>query len=399
MPEPIRKKNKDGTNKSDVWWLRKKVPERYRALVGRGEVWRSLETTEYKTAVVRCHKLSLDLDRDWEDRLRAAGAAGRIAAASVATASDWDLSGLQRLAHEQGRDAQIRRPPSRARWGFGTGRREEEENDVEREYDEELLDEFLARNSYILNDFDRARFLPMFVEARREVHKDLTRAARDRDFSDSGAFARNAPSPSRQIDFLAAFEFYCEKAGIKGGATGATAKRWRPKIKAFCDFLKHTDLGQVTTDDGYRWVDHLVEQGVSKKSIRDVWVASLKAVASFMVERRKLAANPFAGIRVRGVKATKDSNKKGFSDAEAEQILTATLGTPSHLTTRETRAARRWVPWVCAYIRLSIRRIALRPATPTVFHKAPSRHRRLRPLDWCRDGLNWMRAPRQPDHL
>ena len=25
MPEPVRKKNKDGTNKSDVWWLRKKV--------------------------------------------------------------------------------------------------------------------------------------------------------------------------------------------------------------------------------------------------------------------------------------------------------------------------------------------------------------------------------------
>jgi hypothetical protein len=112
--------------------------------------------------------------------------------------------------------------------------------------------------------------------------------------------------------------------------------------------VKHTDLGRVTTDDGYRWVDHLVEQGVSKKSVRDVWVASLKAVASFMVERRKLEKNPFAGIRIRGVKATKDSNKKGFSDAQAETILIATLATPSHLTTPETRAARRWVPWACA---------------------------------------------------
>lgn len=114
-------------------------------------------------------------------------------------------------------------------------------------------------------------------------------------------------------------------------------------------FLKHTDLGRVTTDDGYRWVDHLVEQGIVKKSIRDVWIASLKATASFMVERRKLEKNPLAGIRIRGVKATKDSNKKGFSDAEAKTILEATLATPSHLTTPETRAARRWVPWVCAY--------------------------------------------------
>jgi hypothetical protein len=67
MPEPVRKKNKDGTNKSDVWWLRKKVPERCRSIVGRGEVWRSLDTTDFKTAVVRCHKLSLELDKEWED--------------------------------------------------------------------------------------------------------------------------------------------------------------------------------------------------------------------------------------------------------------------------------------------------------------------------------------------
>ncbi|WP_334408033.1 hypothetical protein [Bradyrhizobium sp. AZCC 2289] len=30
-------------------------------------------------------------------------------------------------------------------------------------------------------------------------------------------------------------------------------------------------------------------------------------------------------------------------------VLEATLATPSHLTTPETRGARRWVPWVCAY--------------------------------------------------
>ncbi|MGE5995178.1 hypothetical protein ACQJ1S_26225, partial [Klebsiella pneumoniae] len=27
----------------------------------------------------------------------------------------------------------------------------------------------------------------------------------------------------------------------------------------------------------------------------------------------------------------------------------ATLATFSHLTTPETRAARRWIPWICAY--------------------------------------------------
>jgi hypothetical protein len=66
-------------------------------------------------------------------------------------------------------------------------------------YDEADMDDFLSRNAYVLNTADRARFLPMFVEARREVNIDLRRAARLKDYSESEAFARNAPSPSKQM--------------------------------------------------------------------------------------------------------------------------------------------------------------------------------------------------------
>jgi len=45
----------------------------------------------------------------------------------------------------------------------------------------------------------------------------------------------------------------------------------------------------MTAGEGCRWVDHLVERGVAKKSVRDAWIASLKATASFMVERRPRA--------------------------------------------------------------------------------------------------------------
>ena len=126
MPTPIRKKNADGTDKSDVWWLRKKVPQRYRSMVGRGEVWRSLETTDRKEAGRLCVKLSAEFDRDWEHRHRAAKASGRTTSLPAPALSDWDLSGLQRLAHEQGRDAQIKRPPAGSRFGLGTAVRDEE---------------------------------------------------------------------------------------------------------------------------------------------------------------------------------------------------------------------------------------------------------------------------------
>jgi hypothetical protein len=39
----------------------------------------------------------------------------------------------------------------------------------------------------------------------------------------------------------------------------------------------------------------------------------------------------------------------GYSLEEAKKILTATLAEPSHLICVEMRAARRWLPWLCAY--------------------------------------------------
>jgi len=350
MPTPVRKKNKNGSDKSATWWLRKKVPERYRRIAGRGELWRSLETTDKREAAVLCAKLSAEMEKDWEHRLRAATkAAGKSAPPPMALANR-ELSGLQRLAHEQIRDAyEHRDPPARYRWGAGLGLRSEQQDDEERENDEAELDAFLASNGFErATAADRARLLPMFLEARREGRKDLHRMTKG-DYGKSDPFKDNAAAPTPGLDLPAAFEFYCETAGIKGGARGPTATRWRPKIAAFCEFMKQNDLARITTDDAYRWVDHLIAQGQARKTVRDVWIASLKAVANYLVERGRLDVNPFAKVRVRGVKSTGKSNKKSFSKEQARTILEASLVEPSHLTSAETRACRRWVPWICAY--------------------------------------------------
>jgi hypothetical protein len=41
------------------------VPERYRALVGKAEVWRPLDTTDRRTANTRCAAMAADLEREW----------------------------------------------------------------------------------------------------------------------------------------------------------------------------------------------------------------------------------------------------------------------------------------------------------------------------------------------
>jgi integrase len=63
----------------------------------------------------------------------------------------------------------------------------------------------------------------------------------------------------------------------------------------------------------------------------------------------RLEINPFSGIKVEGVKAWKEDDERGFDPEQALTILSATVATPSHLISREMKAARRWVPWICAY--------------------------------------------------
>jgi integrase len=160
------------------------------------------------------------------------------------------------------------------------------------------------------------------------------------------------------VDFVNSFEEYAAKGGLKGGSAGRTASRWRPKVKEFCDFVRHRDLKRIKTSDGYDWVDHLIGKKIPRDSIRKVWIAALSATASFMVERRKLDQNPFLGIRVRDEDASenaereklqKEPPRKGFTPQEAKKILTATLVAPSDFISVEMAAARRWLPWLCAY--------------------------------------------------
>nr|WP_244626932.1 tyrosine-type recombinase/integrase [Microvirga tunisiensis] len=61
-----------------------------------------------------------------------------------------------------------------------------------------------------------------------------------------------------------------------------------------------------------------------------------------------MEANPAEKVKVT-VPVKPKLRSKGFTDDEARKILSAALALPSRLTTPEHAAARRWVPWLCAY--------------------------------------------------
>lgn len=341
MPTPVKRPT------SQFYWIRKKVPLRYRHLVGRKEVWKSLETTDSRTAVTRCTAASAALEAEWA-RL-AAGRSNAAAGIEPTPLTHQDLHALRGAAHVRVRDAHLANPPV----GFAAVRFRAALDESDPEAVDQAVRSFLATEGVEATDAEVARFAPMFVAARRAGYADLARAAGG-DYSENPELAKLPPRTTPKLDLVKAFEEYVTKGGLKGGKDGPTAKRWRPKIRDFCKWLGHRDLARMTNEDGYRWADHLVEQGYNRKSVRLVWIASLSATAGFMVERRKPGAhNPFRGIVVRDAvdpnAEAKPPRQKGFTQAEAKKILTATLATPSSMISPEKRAARRWLPWLCAY--------------------------------------------------
>jgi hypothetical protein len=66
--------------------------------------------------------------------------------------------------------------------------------------------------------------------------------------------------------------------------------------------------------------DALLDGGMSNITVRDVYVAAIKATLQFAVDRGRLSENPAAGVKVRVRKAAEERDKR-FDGKEAETIL------------------------------------------------------------------------------
>jgi integrase len=153
------------------------------------------------------------------------------------------------------------------------------------------------------------------------------------------AASDKAPVPLRTL-----FKSYGKEAQL----SPATVKRWSPVVDRLIGNLGHDDAATITRADIVAWKDALLEGGMKNITVRDVYLASTKAMFQFAVDQGLLAENPAKEVKVRVRKKVKE-REKGFDGEEATKILAATQGPFSHLISVEMRAARRWLPWIGAY--------------------------------------------------
>lgn len=215
---------------------------------------------------------------------------------------------------------------------------------------------------------DEATFEKVRHEVRRalrQAHETLGRHAQGdyRPDPDAGRFPpaeiiKEALTPKEElmaktrISITGTFEAYATETKN----SPRTKKRWRPIMKAL--EAEVGDLQKITPDWCVAWKDRLLAQGLANKTVQEVYLASLRAVCKWAVRNRRIAANPLEGIGVKVKEKRRNRTSKGYTDAEAVLLLSATLQPAPDRMSPKNKAARRWVPWLCAYTGARVGEIA-----------------------------------------
>ncbi|MDR3407891.1 MAG: tyrosine-type recombinase/integrase [Methylovirgula sp.] len=148
------------------------------------------------------------------------------------------------------------------------------------------------------------------------------------------------------------------------GRKPSTYGNYRNTTGLLVKFLRHDDAPRVTPDDILRFKDHRLAtinprtgKTISARTVMDNDLAGLKTVFDWAVTNRRLQSNPAKGIHIKVGKAPK-LRSKGFTEDEAVAILRAASNLPPSNDQPQTRAAKRWVPWLCAYTGARVGEIA-----------------------------------------
>ena len=216
-----------------------------------------------------------------------------------------------------------------------------------------IADATLRHEAIITDAESRWKLIEALARDMTEAAEKLARNA-DGDYSPdiyanrfpaAGEIRGDAPTGKKLTELMDAWY----AASGPRGTRGRTANRWKRVMVRFIEWLGHDDISRATAHKIQAWGDERNAAGISAKTINDTDFAALRAVFTWGKKRGWVSTNPAAEAKIegRGKAKTRDPY---FSPNEIAAILTAAAavtGTPRE--NPETTAAKRWVPWLCAY--------------------------------------------------
>lgn len=229
-----------------------------------------------------------------------------------------------------------------------------------------FVDWVLSRRALVINAESRSRLLEAVAGAMEAAAMRLARNAKGDyrpdehaksypEWKGAGASQSQQPSPQpprlTMTDMIAGWWLEAQARRL----TLSTYESYSATAKKLAAFLGHDDAAKVTPDDVVRFKDHRLAsvnprtgKPISAVTVKDNDLAGLKALFGWAVANRKLAANPAAGITIRVPREVR-TRGKGFTVEEAHALLAAAFRYSSTSERPKMVAAKRWVPWLCAY--------------------------------------------------
>ena len=261
---------------STSYWLRKRVPDKYRPIVGRKEVWRSLNETDLRRATALCASMSVELEDGWEAMLKAMGPSSLPPAETLTHEEIWALAGeffleyTEKNRTEPGtvwdREAALKLHERKARRLFPVPHWKSFV------YRQEIAD-FLRSKGRWLDEDSMRRFAVAYYERRGDAEKDLLEKAKGN--YGKSEVAAQITIVRKKIPAIDAFERYAAACSLKP----RTKKRWRPVFDHLIKFLTHDDLSRVKKTDIVAWKNVLLAETGPKgrvlrvpRTVRDVWL-------------------------------------------------------------------------------------------------------------------------------
>lgn len=226
------------------------------------------------------------------------------------------------------------------------------------------LEAFLHEEGLNLSDASRTTLLHFLTPVMPTAFHRLSRLEQD-DFTPDPQPLPTAARPQPQQQHQTATRTNGDSFGVwvRGyqacnGAKPSTAKRYASSLASLTAFVGDVKPATaITKSDIAQWKDQRLKDGVTPYNIKNVDLAAARAVFKWAISNGKTEINPAVGVDVEGAKrrrtaldSDEDDDGRGFSDSEAEAILTACLSRqPSSKEAAHNAAARKWAPWLCAF--------------------------------------------------
>jgi integrase len=202
-----------------------------------------------------------------------------------------------------------------------------------------FVDDVLRERGMHIDEDSRNRLLEASFSAVRQAWKQIAQESGG-DFRPDPDVNRFATEPYMLDDAWAKYQ-------TDHRPQPSTVKRWKPAIEGLRRFAG-SDVTKLTPRKMIQWRDKLLESGLDPITVRDVYLACVRAVLNCAKSNLRIDVNAAAGIHVQVPRKPK-LREREFTDTEARMILAATLKEVDSRISAEHAAARRWVPWICAY--------------------------------------------------